>query len=231
MGFLDKSTPEAAFCGFCGRKLKGLKLFTIKTQSGRPVCTKCISKLHFDPILERLPEMTDEELDQYSARVQAAEERARQFRSEFTFPGFPFAVDSTHQWLKFTEFFYVFEIDDLEAIVSKLTLDGGELKGTLDFRTRDEYFPLHTVKVKAKMKGVFRSSQQKHVMETLDAISDALGELPILTPKDYRKYRSLLKEEEELSREIAWREAELLTLYEDQGELLFEEEASEGREM
>lgn len=78
-----------------------------------------------------------------------------------------------------------------------LFLDGGDVTGELQFYTIVPYYRFHRIKVKTNVRGFLKSSQMKNLSEKLDEISVALGEVPLLTPKEFRRsYKKIFEEKE-----------------------------------
>lgn len=212
MGLFTKGTAEPVYCGFCGREIKAPKLFITRTMSGKAVCAKCLTERHLGDIQDKLSALPDEEIELFLDDMEENEERTKEFDPKLPFPEFKLMVDPVHQWVKFDDHHYIFEVSDFFAVVYSLTVDAGDAKGELHFYTIDPYYDFHKLKVKTALSGFLRSSQEKALVEKLEGLSAALGEVPVLTPKEFKKlHKDLLLEKE-------------MEILEDLGRLCEEEE-------
>ena len=197
MGLFIREPGEAIFCGFCNKSIRGPKFLITKTASGKAICSKCLDSLHLIDILSKLDTMPDDEIDLFIETMEENAEKQQQFNSTLTFPGFKFSVDPVHHWVRFDNFHYIFDVSDFIAIVHGLIIDSGTAKGELQFYTINPYYPFRNVKVKVSLKGFLQSTQMKNLAETLNAISVAFGDTPVLTPKEFKKlHKQLLLEKE-----------------------------------
>ena len=197
MGLFKNTNNEPVYCLVCNKELKGPLLLTPKTASGSYICTNCFCEKHLDDIDTALHTMTDEEVDLHLELMDSNALNAQMFDAKIKLPHFKLEIDPLRQWVKFDKHHYIFDISDFVAVVYGLTIDGGHAKGELQFYTVDPLYSFRRVKVNASLRGLFKSAQEKNLIELLKELSTVLGDLPILSPKEFKHAFPRLLEEKQ----------------------------------
>lgn len=197
MGFFTKEKSEPVYCGFCGKEVKGLKFLRTQTASGSYVCSECMTRYHLNDLGSAISVMSDDDVDLHIDWMKSNEEVAKKFSPDIRLKEFKLSIDPVCQMVKFDNHHYIFETSELLAVVYGLTLDSGDVKGELQFYMVNPVYSFHREKVKFSVRGILKSSQLKNLSEKLNEISVVLGDVPLLTPKEFKRaHRKLLMEKE-----------------------------------
>lgn len=197
MGFFTKEKSEPVYCGFCGKEVKGPRFLRTQTASGSYVCSECLTRYHLNDLRGAICDMSDEDVNLHIDWMKINEEMAKQFSPDIRLKEFKLSVDPVRQLVKFDNHHYIFETSELLAVVYGVVLDSGNVKGELLFYMVNPVYSFHREKVKFSVRGLLRSSQVKNLAEKLNEISVVLGDVPLLTPKEFKKaHKKLLAEKE-----------------------------------
>ena len=204
MRLLGLGNKEPAYCWLCNNEIKGISMFSATTKSGKKICSKCMTKTHLEDIRSKIDDMDDDEIQLFLEIIEDSEGRKRDFTITNKFQGYKLEVDQVQQCVKFEKHHYIFEIEDIIAVVHNLMIEGNHVTGTLQFHTIDPYYPYIKVEVDARARGFFKSDKIKDLSKTLEEISASMGGVPVLSPKEYSKcYRELYNERmEEIEAEM-----------------------------
>jgi len=185
---LSRQEAVTRICAICEKEFHAA--YPRSTDAGQEFCPECEKNYYLDKLKDKeLRQMTPADVELYCECIRASERGSDNFIQEEDFFDKRILVDTRNGYVQFKNCFYTYRTNDVFAIVYDLVLREGVVTGILYFHFLNPFFPVQIVKVKFSPKGFGKKKKMQNTFDELSQLSASLGGAPLLTPKEFKKYR------------------------------------------